>query len=144
MGMKKNLIAKTSITIKAPNEKVWDALINPTAIKYYMFGTDVVSDWCEGCPIIWKGEWQGKSYEDKGVILQIQPGQLIQYSHFSPLSGLPEDPENFHIVTIELSASKNQTLVRLTQDNNASQEENIESEKNWGMMLVAMKKYLED
>lgn len=112
-------------------------------IKHYMFGTDVVSGWREGSPIIWKGEWQGKSHEDKEVILRIQPGHLIQYSHFSPLSGLLEDLDNFHTVTIELSASGNQTLVRLTQDKNATREENTESEKNWGMMLIAMKTYLE-
>ena len=61
-----NLTARSSITIAAPAEKVWTALITPAAIKQYMFGTTVVSDWKEGSPIIFKGEWQGKSYEDRG------------------------------------------------------------------------------
>lgn len=67
--MDKNLIAKASISIKASNHNVWNALVDPHVIKQYMFGTNVVSDWREGRPIIWKGEWQGKSYEDKGVIV---------------------------------------------------------------------------
>jgi uncharacterized protein YndB with AHSA1/START domain len=141
--MDKNLIAKTSISINASSEKVWDALVNPEAIKQYMFGTNVVSDWHEGSPIVWKGEWQGKSYEDKGVILQFKPGRTIRYSHFSPLSGLPDKPENYHTVTIELLADGNQTPVSLAQDNNATEEDRAHSEKNWGMMLAALKKFLE-
>jgi uncharacterized protein YndB with AHSA1/START domain len=54
--MDKNLIARVSINIDAPSEKVWDALITPETIKQYMFGADVVSDWREGSPIVWKGE----------------------------------------------------------------------------------------
>lgn len=141
--MAKNLIARASISINAPSGKVWNALVNPEAIKQYMFGTNVVSDWHKGSPIVWKGEWQGKAYEDKGVILQLKPGRTIQYSHFSPLSGLPDRPENYHTVTIELSVDGNQTRVSLAQDNNATEEERAHSEKNWEMMLAALKKFLE-
>ena len=68
--MNNNIIAKTSITINASKANVWNALINPEAIQKYMFGTNVVSDWKEGDAIIWRGEWQGKSYADKGVIMR--------------------------------------------------------------------------
>jgi uncharacterized protein YndB with AHSA1/START domain len=91
--MDKNLIARASVTIDAPSERVWDALVNPEAIKPYMFGTNVVSDWREGSPVICRGEWQGRAYEDKGAILRFKPGRTLQYSHFSPLSGLPDKPE---------------------------------------------------
>ena len=141
--MDKDLIAKASININASSERVWDALVNPEAIKQYMFGTNVVSDWREGSSIIWKGEWQGKTYEDKGTILQLKPGRKIQYSHFSPLSGFPDKPENYHIVTVEISVKENQTHVLLTQDNNATDEERTDSEKNWEMMLVGLKKFVE-
>jgi uncharacterized protein YndB with AHSA1/START domain len=141
--MDKDLIARAFISIAAPGEKVWNALVNPEAIKQYMFGTNVVSAWREGSPIVWKGEWQGKSYEDKGVILQIKPGQIIQYTHFSSLSGLPDRPESYHTVTIEMSADGHQTHISLAQDNNATEEARAHSEKNWGMMLAALKKFLE-
>jgi uncharacterized protein YndB with AHSA1/START domain len=142
--MDKNLIARASITINAPSTNVWNALVNPEAIKQYMFGTNVVSDWKEGSPIVWKGEWQGKSYEDKGVILQFKPGRTIQYSHFSPLSGLADKPESYHTVTIELSNEGTQTRVSLSQDNNPTEQAREHSEKNWGMMLTALKKFLEE
>jgi uncharacterized protein YndB with AHSA1/START domain len=142
--MNKNLIAKVSMTTSAPIVEVWNALVDPEAIQQYMFGTHVVSDWKEGGPIVWKGDWQGKPYEDKGVILQLKPERKLQYSHFSPLSGLPDKPENYHTVTIELSQDGAQTRVSLAQDNNASEEERGHSESNWGMMLTSLKKFLEE
>jgi uncharacterized protein YndB with AHSA1/START domain len=138
-----NLIAQASIIINAPSGKVWEALVQPEAIKQYMFGTTAVSEWRQGSPIVWKGEWQGKPYEDKGVILQFKPGHTLQYSHFSPLSGLPDVPANYHNVTITLSGEKDLTLVSLAQDNNASEEEREHSGKNWGMMLSSLKAYVE-
>jgi uncharacterized protein YndB with AHSA1/START domain len=141
--MSTNLLAKATIRINATTERVWDALVTPDVIKQYMFGTNVVSEWREGGPITWKGEWQGKSYEDKGVILKLQPRRTIHYSHFSPLSGFPDKPENYHTVTIDLSADGNQTQLSSTQDNNATEEARAHSEKNWGVMLAAMKKFLE-
>jgi uncharacterized protein YndB with AHSA1/START domain len=141
--MDENLIAKASVTINASSEKVWDALVNPEAIKQYMFGTNVVSGWREGSPIIWRGEWQGQPYEDKGVILRFKPGRRLQYSHFSPLSGLPDRPESYHTVTIELSDEEDHTRVSLTQDNNPSEQARDHSETNWGIMLTALKSFLE-
>src|SRR5512136_2795733 len=102
--MNKRLVAKQSVTINAPASKVWDALTNPAVIKRYMFGTNAISDWKEGSPIVFKGEWQGKTYEDKGMILRLEPQRLLQYSHFSPLSGLPDVLEHYHTVTVDLSS----------------------------------------
>ncbi len=141
--MNKGLIAKASISINAPVGKVWDALTNPEVIKQYMFGTDVISDWKEGSPIIWKGEWQGKKYEDKGVILKLEPERLIQYSHFSPLSGKPDLPENYHTVTVELVSDGAETTISLSQDNNETEQARKYSENNWKMMLDGLKKLLE-
>ena len=138
-----NLIARTSVTVNATNIKVWDALVNPEAIKQYYFGTNAVSDWLEGSPIVWSGEFKGKPYEDKGVILRLEPGKVLQYSHFSPLSGLPDKSENYHTVTIELSGERNQTRVSLAQDNNSTEEAREHSQQNWGTMLKSLKKLLE-
>lgn len=142
--MDDDLIAKASIVVAAPMDVVWDALVTPEAIKQYMFGTTVVSDWEEGSSIVWRGEWKGEPYEDKGVILQFTPGRTIRYSHFSPLSGLPDEPENYHTVTVELSDEGTQTLVSLSQDNNPTVEAREHSAANWGMMLTALKGFVEE
>ncbi|HMB92852.1 MAG TPA: SRPBCC domain-containing protein, partial [Rhodothermales bacterium] len=133
---------KTSVTINASVDDVWVALVNPEAIQQYMFGTQVVTDWYEGSPITWKGEWKGTSYEDKGKILRFEPQRILQYSHFSPLSGLPDKPENYHTVTIELSSEGDQTRVVLTQDNNPTEEAQAHSEENWTTMLTGLKQFL--
>jgi uncharacterized protein YndB with AHSA1/START domain len=141
--IEKSLISKAQTDINASADQVWDALVNPDKIRQYMFGTNVVSDWKEGAGIVWKGEWEGKSYEDKGVIQKIQPQRLLQYSHFSPLSGQPDVPENYHTVTVELAPQGERTRVTLSQDKNASEEEKAHSEKNWQMMLDGLKKFTE-
>jgi uncharacterized protein YndB with AHSA1/START domain len=141
--MEKGIVAHASTVIDAPIAKVWEALVDRQKIKQYMFGTDVTSEWEEGSPIVWRGEWQGKPYEDKGVILQLEPGRRLQYSHFSPLSGLPDVPANYHTVTIELSPEPPTTHVRLSQDNNPTEESRQHSEKNWQAMLEGLKKLLE-
>ena len=104
--MDEDLTAKATLTIHAPIAKVWDALIDPEVIKRYMFGAIVVSDWQQGSSITWKGEWKGKPYEDKGRILELRALERLRYSHFSPLGGAPDLPENYHHVTIDLSGRK--------------------------------------
>jgi uncharacterized protein YndB with AHSA1/START domain len=142
--MTQGLIARASLTVEAPVAAVWDALVNPDTIRRYMFGTDVKSEWKKGSSIVWKGRWQGRDYEDRGTILDLQEGHLIRYSHFSPLSGLADMPENYHTVTVELSsAGEMSTRVSLTQDNNPDEEAREHSEKNWAMMLSGMKKTVE-
>jgi len=138
-----NFIARSATIIAAPAEEVWKALVTPASIKQYMFGTTVTSDWKEGSPITWKGEWKGRAYEDKGVIRQFQPGRALQYTHFSPMLGLPDKPENYHTITIQLSPEGDKTRVSLTQDNNRTEEERSHSEKNWAMMLDGLKKLVE-
>src|SRR5687768_14925688 len=139
-----NNIAKAETTIDASRDKVWDALTDPDMIKKYMFGTTVKSEWKEGSKITWEGEWEGKHYEDKGKILNLEPGIQLQFSHFSRLQGLADVPENYHIVTIDLNEEENKTLVTLTQDNNADEKTKEYSEKNWKMMLASLKKLLEE
>jgi uncharacterized protein YndB with AHSA1/START domain len=141
--MDRQFVAKQAIVINAPSSKVWDALVNPEMIRKYMFGTNAISDWKKGSPIVFKGEWQGKTYEDKGVLLEVEPERLIQYSHYSPLSGLPDTPENYHTVTVELSNADTHTILLLSQDNNPTEQAREYSKKNWGMMLIGLKTLLE-
>ncbi len=141
--MDKTLIAKATITINAPASKVWEALTKPDLIKQYLFGTQVITDWKIGSPILYKGTWQGKAYEDKGKVLQIEPGKLLVSTFWSSLSGLPDIPENYKTVRYDLSKDGNQTRLTITQDNNASPEEADHSGQNWKMVLEGIKKLME-
>jgi len=50
--MGKTFIARQSITINASVASVWDALVNPVMIKQYLLGTEALSDWKLGSPLI--------------------------------------------------------------------------------------------
>lgn len=141
--MHKNLVAQQYITINAPTSKVWEALTNPGLIKQYLFGSDVVSDWREGSPIIYEGTYQGKAFQDKGVVLKTEPEKLLILSHWSPLSGLPDSPENYHTVSYKLTAENDGTQVNITQDNNSNEDEQRANEQFWGTVLGGLKKVLE-
>lgn len=141
--MDKKFVAKASTTINAPASKVWDALTKPELIKQYLFGTDVVSDWKVGSPIVYRGEWQGKPFEDKGKIIAMERESSLVSTHWSPMSGVPDIPENYHTVSYNLVEKVGKTEVTITQDNNASEEEKSHSEQNWNQVLEGMKKLLE-
>ena len=141
--MNKNHVAKASMLINTPVTRVWDAITKPELIKQYLFDTDVISDWKAGSPIVYKGEWEGKKFEDKGKILNIEPEKQLVSTHWSPLSGVPDSPENYHTVTYDLVAKGEKTEVTITQDNNADEQEKIHSEENWKTVLLAMKNLLE-
>jgi uncharacterized protein YndB with AHSA1/START domain len=142
--MNDKFLSKASVTIDAPASKVWDALTNPALIKQYLFRTQVTSDWKVGSSITYQGVWEGKPYEDKGRILQIEPEKHMVSTFWSALAGLPDVPENYKTIRYELSPAGAGTRLTLTQDNNASQEEADHSTKNWQMVLDGLKKLLED
>jgi uncharacterized protein YndB with AHSA1/START domain len=141
--MSKQFVAKAEVTIQAPAGKVWEALTKPELIKQYLFGTNVTTDWQVGSPITYKGEWNGKAYQDKGKILQIQPGKLLVTTFWSSLAGRPDVPENYKTITYKLSAQGSVTTLSVTQDNNDTEEAANHSKTNWNMVLGKLKALLE-
>lgn len=138
-----NLMVRAEIGIYAPVYKVWETLIDPASNNKFMFGSKVESDWKEGSPITWRGEWQGHPYEDKGEILKMVPGKTLQYTHYSEMMSNDDSPENYRTVTIDLSDSNDQTMVSLKQDKNKTEKDREDSEKNWNMMLQSLKELIE-
>lgn len=134
-----NLIVSSSVIINAPAAKVWEVLTTPSTIKLYMFGADVRSDWKVGSPITYSGSWEGKAYEDKGTILKIEPGKVLQTSYWSEVFNLPDLPENYKQVTYTLVENNGQTELTITQDNNTSEKERDRSQKNWDLVLQGIK-----
>lgn len=141
--MAANLIAKASTNISAPASRVWDALTNPDIIRQYFFGTQAVSDWKEGSSLEFKGEWEGKKYVDKGVILKSEPEKLFQYTYLSSFSNLPDLPENYANITYELYEENGETALTVKQENVANEEVRKHSEQNWATVLKNLKDLLE-
>jgi uncharacterized protein YndB with AHSA1/START domain len=131
------------VTIDASRQRVWEALTDPAIIKKYMFGSDVTSDWTVGGTITYAGEYEGKKYEDHGTILEIDPPERLRSTHFSPLSGQPDVPENYHTLTYTLTEADGGTRLTLDQDNNGSDEEARHSAANWQQMLDSLRAVVE-
>ena len=132
-----------SIAISAPITRVWEALTTPALIKRWFFGVETETDWKEGSPIIHRGEYQGRPYEDRGEILQIDPPRLLVHSHWSPVSGLPDAPENYERVAWELRESGGRTELTISESNLSSEEAKATSEQNWRLVLRNLKTLLE-
>ena len=142
--MKSNIKAQVSINIHATIANVWEALTNPDIIKKYFFGTNTITDWEVGSPIKFKGEWEGKSYEDKGTILEIQKNKLIKYDYWSSMSGIEDKPENYVIVTYQLSGEDENVNLSVLQENIADEKMKAHSEENWNKVLNGLKKVVEE
>lgn len=135
--------AEASITVAAPREQVWKALTDPGLIKEYFLGTNVETTWRVGDPITYSGEYNGKAYEDKGTILAFEPLQLLKTTHYSPSSGLPDSPGNYHTVEYSLADADEGTSVTISQGNNKSEEEVEHSAATWRVVLQNLKEFLE-
>ncbi|MCF4123190.1 SRPBCC domain-containing protein [Antribacter sp. KLBMP9083] len=136
-------VATAAITIEAAPDRVWSVLTDPDAIKEFMFGTEVSTDWTVGGPITWQGVWEGKSYQDKGTILEFEPGRRLVHTHLSGLSAQDDTPENYHTLTWTLEGDAGTTRLTLSQDNNATIEEAEHSKAMWESLVKSVKEIAE-
>ena len=137
------LTLKKTFSIKAPVSAVWEALTNPEIIKQYFFGTETITDWKKGSPIIYKGVWEGKPYEDRGHILDIEKEKFVLYNYWSSFSGKKDLPENYANIRYELSNDKGTTVLTITQDGFESKEALDHSMQNWSSVMDGLKKLVE-
>jgi uncharacterized protein YndB with AHSA1/START domain len=131
-----------SILIQASIEDIWDALVNPVTVKKYFFNTDMETDWVVGNPIYFRGEWEGKPYEDKGVVVSYIPMQSLSYTHKSSVENKPDVPENYNLVTY--TVMQKDAGVELSISQTAQNEDSVaHSEVMWNTLLGEIKKLLE-
>src|SRR6202521_505492 len=135
----KNLTAKSSIQINNTIDEAWKALIDPEIVEKYMLGSQQSSDWKKGSSIIWRKNFNGRQFVDKGEILEITPPKSLKYTHYSPASGNPDAPENYQTVSVALKENAKGTTIELTSDNNASEEEKERTEQIWAYYFQGLK-----
>ena len=134
---------KTTITFKAPIEKVWQGITDPTIVKQYFFGTNLKADWHVGGRITFSGEWEGHKYEDGGTILEIDAPRHLKYTYWSSMSGTEDKLENYKNITSDLSESNGVTTLTITEDNVKGQASAEHSESNWHSVFDGLKKIIE-
>lgn len=141
--MNKKYVATSKILISATPERVWSVITDPIATKEFMFGTEVLTDWTVGGRIRWLGTWEGRGYEDKGEILEFEPGRRLVTTHFSPLTGQDDVPENYHTLTWTIEDAADSTRLTLAQDNNDSAEAAAHSKSMWDGLVQGVKEIAE-
>lgn len=137
---------KKNVSIQAPIAKVWNGLVDPEIIKLYLYGTQAISEWKVGTPIVFTGVWEGKEYKDHGTILQFEKEKIFQYDYWSNFSGIPDVPENYSKIMFELKSDNvdgTSTLLSLTQENFPTQTSYEHSDTGWDHSLKILKEYLE-
>lgn len=137
--MPEDHVATSATTINASPGRVWEVMTDPAAVKEFMFGATLETDWKVGSPITWQGEWEGKAYQDKGEILAVEPGRKLVHTHFSPLSGQEDEPGNYHTLEWTLEDRGGGTRLTLAQDNNPSEEAAAHSKAMWDKLLADVK-----
>lgn len=129
-------------TVNAPVRRVWEALTDPKIVKQYFFGTEMITDWKVGNPIIFQGAYEGKPYKDKGTVLEYKPNESLMYSYLSSWSGMEDKPENYLMVGYEVQQVPNGTVLTITQTN-YDEERAQHSEGNWKGVIDGLKKVVE-
>ena len=138
--------ASTDVELSADPQRVWRVLVDPDLVARYMHGTTLVTDWTVGGPVEWRGEWQGKEYVDTGEVLAVEPPRRLSVTHWSPLTGDPDTPENHHHVTYELEPlDGGRTRLTLTHGNSPSREAaEAMIENGWRPMLQSLQQVAEE
>src|SRR3954468_18520599 len=141
--MERKHVSRASIAIEASSADVWDALVNPATAKQYFFGANVHSDWKEGSPITFTGEFNGHSYHEKGTILQYQSERLLQYSHWSDLEQLPDLQENYRNWTFRIESGSPSVVLSVVEDNIPDEDKRARSDEFWSGVLTTIKRIVE-
>ncbi len=126
--------------------EIWRALTTPAPLKQFFFDADIVTSWKVGSPIRVKGEFNGKTYEDKGDIVAFDPPRQLSFSHWSALSEQADTRANDHLVSFDLKPQGAATKVTLTQAKltggaaASDAEHRADYEKNWTSVLDGLAK----
>jgi uncharacterized protein YndB with AHSA1/START domain len=134
-----------TIVINAVPSKVWDVLTDPELMKQWMSETpiDIITDWQVGNPITIGGAWYKTRFENKGTVLQFEPERILQYSHLSSLSRLPDKIESYSIICFKLTPTENQTTLTLTLSNFPTEIIYKHLVFYWNVTLEILKKQVE-
>jgi len=132
------------IEIPAPRDRVWEALTTPDEISQWFFGVDTQSEWKVGSSIVHRGEYQGRPYEDRGEILELDPPKRFVHTHWSPKSAVPDTPENYQRVTWSLQPTPNGTTLTVDEDNLPSDQAKAISDQSWPQVLENLRSLVQD
>ena len=101
-----------SIRIISTPSQVWTALLASWAGEKWR-NAHFETDWQVGSPIKISTMIGDERYDDVGHVLRMEPCELLQYAHWSRVSGLPDTPTSYAIITFRLSSDGGQVLLKV-------------------------------
>ena len=102
-----------SIQIAATPDQVWQALTNREAGRIWR-SADYETDWQPGSAIAITAQIGPKRYRDKGTVLAVDRQTLLTYEFLPRVSGLPDLPESYSVVSFGLVPWDNGTELTVT------------------------------
>ena len=138
---------ENTLVINAPATTVWDNLTQPPLMTQWMGGDDhqlrIKTNWQVKGPITMTG-FHHLPFENKGTVLQFDPGKILSYTQLSSLSRLPDQPGNYSVITFLLTPAKDQTSLTLTINNFPTETIYRHLDFYWRATLVLLKKFIEE
>jgi uncharacterized protein YndB with AHSA1/START domain len=135
-------VARAEILIHTEINKLWTAITNPYKVKLY-FESDQAAEWKAGSPLTFKGQFQGREYQDKGIITEIIENKAFEYSFWSQFSGKEDRPENYSLIRYELDQTEDRVKLTVTQNNYTTQAGAEQSSQEWAGVLASVKQMME-
>jgi hypothetical protein len=130
--------------VRGPAGKAWDILVNPVKVGALFWDCTVEGDFKVGSPIVWKGMWDGKPFEDSGTIKKREENALLQFTHWTPTSGTPDDEAHRHLLTFRLAPENGGVRVMLQHENIPTLAMKEHSEPMWRQLLERMRAMIEE
>lgn len=137
-----------TVDINTSPEKLWKVLSEPDLMKRWVSDSEVeiLTDWKLGSPItmLVHANSYKDYFENKGTVLQFKPEHILQYSHLSALSRLPDLIENYTVITFTLIPGNDKTSLNLTLSNFPTETIYQHLAFYWNITLELIKKRIEN
>lgn len=122
---------------EVPPRTIWEGLFDPRQAARVWFGSTLETDLRPGGLLKWTGVWEGKSFEDHGIVLACEDAKSLDCLYFSGWAGRDETPETRMRLTIRLEPAGSGTKVRVEQANFADATSRDHSIQGWNAILDA-------
>lgn len=132
------------ILINASKDRVYEALTKSSEITKFYPLNEVISTWEEGAEVLYKGEANGSSFTDFGLIDTLNKPNLYSYRYWSDNHGTERSPENYVSISYALAETPQGTELTLKQSNIRSEAlYHLMESQVWDFLLGSLKQYLE-
>jgi uncharacterized protein YndB with AHSA1/START domain len=139
---------RKSIRINASLNAVWEALTQPELMKSWMSDSEIeiVTTWEVGSPIIINAQEVSykTAFTNTGVVLQFLKDSVLEYSHLSSLSRLPDQAENYTLIRFTLQQEEDHTLLELNLSNFPTESHYKHIDFYWTITLEVLKRFVEE